>query len=91
MYSGRLQELSRIDSLQHVVILDAEPGDGYRAWSQLDAPAEGYRRPSVDADDVCLLLYTSDTHSNTASHTAVCHPRPFGGLIRSELNIIDNW
>ncbi len=39
VYSQRLQELSRISSLQHVVMLDAEPGEGYRAWSQLDAPA----------------------------------------------------
>ena len=63
VYSERLQELSRIDSLQHVVMLDAEPGEGYRAWSQLDAPTAEYRRPAVDADDVCLLLYTSGTTS----------------------------
>ena len=63
VYSERLQELSRIDSLQHVVMLDTGPGEGYRAWSQLDAPAVEYRRPAVDADDVCLLLYTSGTTS----------------------------
>jgi acyl-CoA synthetase (AMP-forming)/AMP-acid ligase II len=63
VYSERLQELSRIDSLQHVVMLDAEPGRGYWAWSQLDAPAGEYRRPVVDADDVCLLVYTSGTTS----------------------------
>jgi len=63
MYRERLQELSRIDSLQHVVMLDAEPGEGYRGWSQLDTPAAQYRRPAVDADDVCLLLYTSGTTS----------------------------
>ncbi|MGC2568071.1 MAG: AMP-binding protein [Mycobacterium sp.] len=63
VYSQRLQELSRIDSLQHVVMLDAEPGEGYRAWSQLDTPAAEYRRPAVAADDVCLLLYTSGTTS----------------------------
>jgi acyl-CoA synthetase (AMP-forming)/AMP-acid ligase II len=63
VYRERLQELSRIDSLKHVVMLDAEPGDGYHAWSQLDAPADEYRRPAVDADDVCLLLYTSGTTS----------------------------
>src|SRR5258708_6393345 len=32
VYSERLQELSRIDSLQHVVMLDAGPGEGYHAW-----------------------------------------------------------
>jgi acyl-CoA synthetase (AMP-forming)/AMP-acid ligase II len=62
-YSERLQELSRIDSLRHVVILDAEPGEGYHAWSQLDTPAARYRRPAVNADDVCLLMYTSGTTS----------------------------
>ena len=63
VYSERLQDLSRADSLQHVVMLDAEPGEGYFAWSQLDAPAVKYRRPAVDADDVCLLLYTSGSTS----------------------------
>jgi acyl-CoA synthetase (AMP-forming)/AMP-acid ligase II len=62
-YGERLQELSRINSLHHVVMLDAEPGEGYRAWPQLDTPAALYRRPAVDADDVCLLLYTSGTTS----------------------------
>src|ERR1700749_4216604 len=62
-YSERLQQLSRIESLRHVVIVDAMPGQGYWAWSQLDARAEEYRRPIVDADDVCLLLYTSGTTS----------------------------
>jgi acyl-CoA synthetase (AMP-forming)/AMP-acid ligase II len=63
VYGERLQELSQIDSLQLVVMLDAEPGEGYCAWSQLDSPAAQYRRPAVDADDVCLLLYTSGTTS----------------------------
>jgi acyl-CoA synthetase (AMP-forming)/AMP-acid ligase II len=63
VYRERLQELSRIGSLQHVVMLDAEPGEGYCAWSQLDASAAEYRRHGVDADDVCLLLYTSGTTS----------------------------
>jgi acyl-CoA synthetase (AMP-forming)/AMP-acid ligase II len=63
MYRERLQELSMIDSLQHVVMLDAEPGEGYCAWSQLDAPGAQYRRPAADADGVCLLLYTSGTTS----------------------------
>jgi acyl-CoA synthetase (AMP-forming)/AMP-acid ligase II len=63
IYSERLQELSRVDSLLHVVMLDAEPGEDYCAWSQLDASAAQYRRPAVDADDVCLLLYTSGTTS----------------------------
>jgi acyl-CoA synthetase (AMP-forming)/AMP-acid ligase II len=63
VYSERLQKLSRLKSLQHIVMLDAEPGNGYHAWSQLDAPGAQYRRPAVAADDVCLLLYTSGTTS----------------------------
>ena len=63
VYSERLQELSQIDSLRHIVMLDTGPGEGYRAWSELDAPAADYRRPGVDADEVCLLLYTSGTTS----------------------------
>ena len=63
IYRERLQELSQIDSLRHIIMLDAAPGEGYRAWSQLDASAADYRRPAVDADDVCLLLYTSGTTS----------------------------
>ncbi|BCO98704.1 AMP-binding protein [Mycobacterium intracellulare] len=63
VYSKRLQDLSRIDSLQHVVMLDAESGEGYLAWSQLDTSAARYRRPAVAADDICLLLYTSGTAS----------------------------
>lgn len=63
LYRTRLQQLSRSDSLQHVVMLDAEPGEGYRAWAQLGTPATQYRRPAVDADGVCLLLYTSGTTS----------------------------
>jgi acyl-CoA synthetase (AMP-forming)/AMP-acid ligase II len=63
VYSERLQELSRIDSLRHVVMLDAQRGEDYWAWSQLDASAAKYRCPAVDADDVCLLLYTSGTTS----------------------------
>jgi acyl-CoA synthetase (AMP-forming)/AMP-acid ligase II len=63
VYSERLQDLSRTGSLKHAVMLDAEPGEGYCAYSQLDAPAAQYRRPAVDADDVCLLLYTSGTTS----------------------------
>jgi acyl-CoA synthetase (AMP-forming)/AMP-acid ligase II len=55
-------ELAAIDTVHHVVMLDAEPGEGYLAWSEL-ARSREYERPEVDADDVCLLLYTSGTTS----------------------------
>lgn len=58
-----MQELSTISTLDNIVLLDAESGDGYRRWCELAAPAEDYRRPDVASDDVCLLLYTSGTTS----------------------------
>lgn len=61
-YTERLPEFSRIDTLDHVVVVDAAEGDGYLAWSQLQAFGD-YRRPSVSADAVCLLTYTSGTTS----------------------------
>jgi acyl-CoA synthetase (AMP-forming)/AMP-acid ligase II len=61
-YTERIPEFSRIDTLHHVVVVDAAEGDGYLAWSQLQASGD-YRRPSVSADAVCLLMYTSGTTS----------------------------
>jgi acyl-CoA synthetase (AMP-forming)/AMP-acid ligase II len=61
-YTERIPELSRIETLRHVIVVDAEEGDGYLAWSHLQA-AQDYRRPQVSADAVCLLLYTSGTTS----------------------------
>lgn len=55
-YTERIPEFSRIDTLHHVVVVDAAEGDGYLAWSQLQAFAD-YRRPSISADAVCLLMY----------------------------------
>jgi acyl-CoA synthetase (AMP-forming)/AMP-acid ligase II len=46
----------------HHVVVDAEPGEGYLAWSQLTTSAV-YRRPEVESDDICLLVYTSGTTS----------------------------
>ncbi|ETB35008.1 AMP-dependent synthetase [Mycobacterium avium subsp. hominissuis 10-5606] len=61
-YVERIQEFSQIDTLQQVVVVDAAEGDGYLAWSQLES-SDGYRRPQISADAVCLLLYTSGTTS----------------------------
>src|ERR1700748_348363 len=47
--------------LRHVVVVDAEPGPGWLVWS--DVRSEGYVRPDVKSDDVCLLMYTSGTTS----------------------------
>jgi acyl-CoA synthetase (AMP-forming)/AMP-acid ligase II len=61
-YIERIREFSRIETLHHVVVVDAAEGDGYLPWSQLQTPGD-YRRPQVSADGVCLLLYTSGTTS----------------------------
>ncbi|MBB2773147.1 UNVERIFIED_ORG: acyl-CoA synthetase (AMP-forming)/AMP-acid ligase II [Mycolicibacterium obuense] len=47
-----------------VVLVDAEPGRSspWLSWSEL-VPCDEYVRPEVDADDVCLLMYTSGTTS----------------------------
>jgi acyl-CoA synthetase (AMP-forming)/AMP-acid ligase II len=63
VYSERVQQLSGIATLNDIVVLDAEPGAGYLAWSELSHPAGDYRRPRVHADDVCVLIYTSGTTS----------------------------
>ncbi|MDT5100867.1 MAG: hypothetical protein QOC76_4604 [Mycobacterium sp.] len=61
-YIERVPEFSRIDSLHHIIVVDADDGDGYLAWSHVQTAGD-HRRPSVSADAVCLLLYTSGTTS----------------------------
>jgi len=70
-YTERIPKLSHIDTLRDIIVTGEEPGDGYLAWSQLDADAESYQRLRVLADDVCLLAYTSGTTSvpKGAQHT----------------------
>jgi acyl-CoA synthetase (AMP-forming)/AMP-acid ligase II len=58
----RVPEFSRIGSLNHIIVVDADEGDGYLTWSRVQTAGD-YRRPSVSADAVCLLLYTSGTTS----------------------------
>ncbi|BBX16980.1 cyclohexanecarboxylate-CoA ligase [Mycolicibacterium duvalii] len=60
-YLDRVGEFSAIPTLQHVVVVDAEPGEGYLSWPQLTG--DQYRRPSPSADDVAVLIYTSGTTS----------------------------
>lgn len=60
-YLDRIGEYSKIPSLQHVVVVSADPGDGYLTWPQL-AGAE-YRRVSPSADELAVLIYTSGTTS----------------------------
>jgi len=60
-YVDRIAEFSAIPTLQHVVVVDAPPGDGYLSWP--DLAAGRYRRTSPSADDVAVLIYTSGTTS----------------------------
>ena len=50
------------DALEYVVVVGSNPGDGQLAWADLSASGD-YARPHVDADSVCLLMYTSGTTS----------------------------
>jgi acyl-CoA synthetase (AMP-forming)/AMP-acid ligase II len=62
-YLDRLPQLSAIEALAHLIVVDAPPDDRYESWSSLAATRCEYQRPIVAADDVCLLLYTSGTTS----------------------------
>src|ERR1700722_10336833 len=50
-----------VSVLRHVVVVGAESAAGWLVWS--DLRSEGYLRPDVRSDDVCLLIYTSGTTS----------------------------
>jgi len=64
-YLDRLDRYREIATLRHVIVVDNGPlPDGqHLTWSQLTTAPGTYRRPTVDADGVCLLLYTSGTTS----------------------------
>ncbi|WFS11037.1 class I adenylate-forming enzyme family protein [Rhodococcus aetherivorans] len=61
-YTERIGRLRGIDTLEHVVIVGDDVPDGALAWSALDRDHD-YVLPAADADDVCLLIYTSGTTS----------------------------
>jgi acyl-CoA synthetase (AMP-forming)/AMP-acid ligase II len=62
-YLDRLSQLSTIETLAHVIIVDAQPDGRYDSWSSLAESGDAYQRQIVAPDDVCLLLYTSGTTS----------------------------
>jgi acyl-CoA synthetase (AMP-forming)/AMP-acid ligase II len=62
-YLDRVPQLSTIETLSHVIVVEAQPDSRYESWSSLTAPNDAYQRPVVAPDDVCLLLYTSGTTS----------------------------
>ncbi|MGN5238620.1 AMP-binding protein [Rhodococcus sp. SJ-3] len=62
-YGDRLAVYSDIPTLEHVVVVgDAVPADAC-AWKDLVTTTSVYMPPTVHADDVALLIYTSGTTS----------------------------
>ena len=70
VYTDRIAQLRTILSLEHVVIVGDDVPARAIAWADLVDAKTSYTPPSVDADDVCLLIYTSGT---TAAPKGVQH------------------
>lgn len=62
-FLDRVPAYAAIPSLDRIVVLDADQGQGYVCWSEVAAAPDDYVEPSPDADDVCVLVYTSGTTS----------------------------
>lgn len=72
-YFERLDQLdrSRLPALEHVITLGADRYADGLSWSDLESRATSdFESPAVQADDVCLLIYTSGT---TAAPKGVQH------------------
>ena len=72
-YLERLERLDRsgLPNLEHVIVIGDDLPEGALAWRTLEERAtRDYVLPSVDPDDVCLLVYTSGT---TAEPKGVQH------------------
>ncbi len=62
-YVDRVCGYRDIPTLRNIVVLDAEPGDGFTRWEELVQGPGEWADPAADADDVCVMLYTSGTTS----------------------------
>src|SRR5690606_5221873 len=63
-YREMAAPLKRATALQHVVIIDDEPGNDAISWQQFRARATGSYPPGeARADDLAALIYTSGTTS----------------------------
>ncbi|WP_264026572.1 AMP-binding protein [Mycolicibacterium pyrenivorans] len=62
-FLDRIPAYAQITTLQSVVVVGANAGPGYLSWPELACEPSDYAQPSPDADDVCVLLYTSGTTS----------------------------
>lgn len=66
-YHERLDRLdrSRLTNLEYVITLGDTPYKGALPWNDLEARgSDDFAPPPVDADDVCLQIYTSGTTAN---------------------------
>lgn len=61
-FGSRLESYTELPSLRHVVIVGDDTPAGAVPWRDLSTSAE-YLRPTVLADDIALLVYTSGTTS----------------------------
>ncbi len=72
-YYERLDRLdrTRLPALDHVITLGETPYEGSLSWNELEAGGRtDFELPPVEADDVCLQIYTSGT---TADPKGVRH------------------
>lgn len=58
----KLADYALIPTLRHVVVVD-DAGLGHLSWADLAEDPRDYTAPVVDADDPCVLIYTSGTTS----------------------------
>lgn len=62
-YGNRVAGFADIPTLEHVVVVGEAVPEGACPWDDLLATTTEYARPTVHADDVTLLIYTSGTTS----------------------------
>ncbi|MFZ2172878.1 MAG: AMP-binding protein, partial [Rhodococcus sp. (in: high G+C Gram-positive bacteria)] len=62
-YRDRVAGLLEIGSLEHLIMVGDGAHSACVSWEEV-AQGGAYIRPSADADEVCLLLYTSGTTSD---------------------------
>jgi len=83
-YLARLEALGSTPDLEHVLVVGERRQGRSLNWSDfLARPSDAFELPEVDADDVCVLLFTSGTTSQPKGvrHThnsIIAESRTFG-------------
>lgn len=62
VYTERVDRLNELPTLEHIVVVGDQVPEGCIGWADLTSDAD-WSPPAGDADDVCLLIYTSGTTS----------------------------